>query len=123
MAGRGISAFGPDTFHMKRSGRKLHLWSLNAPAILWGAVAGIGPGWLGEPSGPREGRSELSSGHPRGLGGEVLGPVSRVRVRSSHHASGIRSGAAVGQRLSGRDSSERPHPWSVYPIADSESLQ
>ncbi len=38
MAGRGISAFGPATFHMKRSGRKLHLWCLNAPALLWAAV-------------------------------------------------------------------------------------
>ena len=44
MAGRGISAFGPDTFHMKRSGRKLHLWSLNAPALLWGAVADFDAG-------------------------------------------------------------------------------
>jgi hypothetical protein len=73
VAGPGISAFGPDTFHMKRSGRKLHLWSLNAPALLWAAVGApmLGSSEKAELAGPLSLRLGSNAPYPEAVGASL----------------------------------------------------
>ena len=75
MAGRGISAFRPDTFHMKRSGRKLQLWSPNAPALLWAAVGApmLGSCEKAKPAGPMGLRLGSNAPYPEAVGVSLRG--------------------------------------------------